>query len=184
MMKQTKQSKKPRLLPSSGIFLFTTENHSQLKNIKLNGTKISATQIDYTYSVIKRLSRNLGIGKTISKTIIHSSEKDVTFELKEISGIEIQQLWKRKAPSLIIKIEGKLYYTAIPSWIKFYDSKILGPHLCANCTRATSFNCEKVLRGAEHIESYPWISDGYESIFTTVDSFIVCTCKYYMSPKK
>ena len=112
-MKQTKQSKKPRLLPSSGIFLFTTENHSQLKNIKLNGTKISATQIDFTYSVIKRLSRNLGIGKTISKTIIHSSEKDVTFELKEISGIEIQQLWKRKS-RLSANAECRLFFITWP----------------------------------------------------------------------
>ena len=39
--------------------------------------------------------------------------------------------------------------------------------------------CEKVWNLARYIEKYPWITKGYETFNTSVDTFFVAECLHY-----
>lgn len=111
------------------------------------------------------------------------------FPLIEVTPEMLADYRKKGISSFVLKVEGKLFYSAIPNNISFVSSTILGSHKCAiaghECHRLSTASdeeggCEKVRNCSNYIERYPWITTGYETFNTKHDSFVVVNCLHYM----
>ena len=100
------------------------------------------------------------------------------YTVTEVTPEEIQAFRKAKIPSLVIKLDGKLYHARVTS-----DSSITSTpcHLCGECCHLIALStedggCPKVVAKSRRIERFDFIKKGYETSFTAKDSFIVMEC--------
>ena len=123
-----------------------------------------------------------------SKKVIDRKVENLCFNMVEVTADMVSNYRKKGIPSIVVKIDGILYYSAIPNNISFLSSNFLGAHLCASqkngCHRLSSASdenggCEKVRKKSTYIERYPWIVTGYETFNTKLNSFVVIKCSHY-----
>ena len=132
--------------------------------------------------------------ETNAKAVVYKdikvSEETNEFEypLVEITTEELAEYRKSNIPSIVFKMDGKLYYSKIPKKMNLVSSAILGPHVCAvndrECGRHYPVSekeggCSKVLTGARCIEKFPWITSGYETFNVQHCAFVVACCAHY-----
>jgi len=177
--------------PMTGMNLSTTKEVSRaIKNITLEGVKmLRAERITTSYEVVRELHPKTNKPfKTVSKKQIDQKVEPLCFPLIEVTPEMVCDYREMGIPSFVLKVEGKLYYSAIPNNINFVSSEILGQHKCAvvrcECHRLSAASdeeggCEKVRNRAKYIERYPWITTGYETFNTKHDSFAVVNCLHY-----
>lgn len=171
--------------------MVTTEACTTFRNIQLVGsTSLVAEKVTTTTEVNQKIdleTKNPIKGQTTRKRL-KTVVKTVTFKLREVNLKELASYRNSEVPSFVLKTNGKIYYARIPKDISFLSSKILGMHQCANagheCAHLSAASddnggCEKVRRLSQRIEDYPWISEGYETFNTKIDSFVVTQCSHY-----
>lgn len=171
-------------------FKTTKEVSKVTKNIVLEGVEtLRAERFTTTFKVVRELhpKTNLPV-RVVSKEQIDEKVEPLNFPLTEVRPEELADYRKKGVPSFVLKVDGKLYYTAIPDNISFVSSNILGAHLCAvaghECHRLSAASdeeggCGKVRNRSNYIERYPWITTGYETFNTKHDSFVVVNCLHY-----
>ncbi len=171
-------------------FKTTTEVTKTTKNIVLEGVETLRAEIfTTTFEVISELHPKTNQPfKVVSKKQIDEKVEPLSFPLIEVSPEALADYRKKGVSSFVLKVDGKLYYSAIPDNISFMSSAILGAHQCAvaghECHRLSAASdeeggCEKVRNRSNYIERYPWITTGYETFNTKHDSFIVVNCLHY-----
>jgi|GEM_PF-5667497 hypothetical protein len=170
----------------------TTKEVSEVtKNIVLEGVKtLRAEKFTTTFEVVRELHPKTDPPfKVVSKKQIDKKVEPLCFPLIEVTPEMLADYRKKGISSFVLKVEGKLFYSAIPNNISFVSSTILGSHKCAvaghECHRLSTASdeeggCEKVRNCSNYIERYPWITTGYETFNTKHDSFVVVNCLHYM----
>ena len=110
-------------------------------------------------------------------------------DFKEVTVKELQKLRRKGIPYLVIKKEGRFFYTKVNK--RFSLPPVSSrEHLCASssidiCNRLNAKpvkkgGCEKVKDGKDaHIEKYEYIRTGYETVNTEKSVFIVMKCDYH-----
>lgn len=129
-------------------------------------------------------------GKKVNDEIVSAKttvEKE--FPFREVEKTEILSLHESGIPGFILKENGKYYYTEIEYTTKFYSTKLLGDHVCAEkgkeCRHLSAAGdenggCSKIREGSSHIENYDYITLGYETFNTcNCDAFVVLKCNRY-----
>ena len=113
-----------------------------------------------------------------------------SLELVETTPQKLAIIRHSEVPSFVLKKDGKLYYSKVPSNFNFI-SEIGGLHLCSlsryECSRLSAASdedggCQKVrdYGKAKRIENYPWIIEGYEVFNASHDDcFVVIKCLHY-----
>lgn len=176
--------------PKTEKFKTTNEVSISTKNIVLEGVKtLRAEKITTTFKVVRELHPKTNQPfKVVSKEQVDEKVEPLNFPLTEVTPEKLANYRKKGVSSFVLKVDGKLYYTAIPDDISFYSSTILGAHQCAvtshECHRLSAASdeeggCEKVRNRSNNIERYPWITEGYETFNTKHDSFVVVNCLHY-----
>ena len=105
--------------------------------------------------------------------------------VREVSSEELKPLRKDNVPSIVIKYEGKLYYSKIdhdnPITITPYHLCNDTVHDCKHLIACSEENggCTKVVNNSKGIELYDFIEMGYETFGTIKDSLIVWCCAHY-----
>lgn len=171
-------------------FKTTNEVSTSTKNIVLEGVKtLRAEKITTTFKVVRELHPKTNQPfKVVSKEQVDEKVEPLNFPLTEVTPKKLANYRKKGVSSFVLKVNGKLYYTAIPDDISFFSSTILGAHQCAvtshECHRLSAASdeeggCEKVRNFSNNIERYPWITEGYETFNTKHDSFVVVNCLHY-----
>lgn len=125
------------------------------------------------------------------KIAISEEKKVLDFPLREVSREEIKKLRKSKIPSLILKKNGKLYYTELPKGGLLFSQENIPnyKHLCADCARLYALpekqkGCPKVYYHGSKIEDLKNIIFGFESFNTKHnDCFVVIECSLYSLQK-
>lgn len=103
-----------------------------------------------------------------------------------VSETEIERLSKKQVPSLVIKKDGKLFWTAIDpkstiTWTTTHCCSD-GQHDCAKCISKPSSEggCDKTFNFSCEIEKHDFVILGYETFGTPKDSYIVVVCRDYV----
>lgn len=172
----------------------TLETVTVYDNIRLVGSAIKMTKIATEFEVTRIFNpRKTTKYSVSSKKEIKKEQLPISLELIEITPAEISKYRKKKIPSFVLKLNGKIFYTRIPYDISFYSAKIFETHRCSKanheCRRLSAASdelggCAKVRNQARYIEKYPWIKNGYETFGTVTDAFFVATCLHYLPPKE
>lgn len=168
----------------------TKEVSTTFKNIVLEGVEtLRAQKVKTTFVITRKLHPATNKPTMIvSKKQIAEEVEPLIFPLTEVTSEELDNYRKHKISSFVLKVDGKLYYTAIPEELSFVSSNILGVHQCAvtgnSCNRLSPASdeeggCEKVRNFSNYIERYPWITTGYETFHTNHDSFVVVNCLHF-----
>lgn len=166
-----------------------------IKNFALEGVEtLRVERVTTTFEVVKELHPETNRpSKVVSSQPIDEKVEPLSFPLIEVTPEALADYRKKGVPSFVLKIDGKLYYSAIPDNISFMNSTILGAHQCAltksgfggyGCHRLSAASdenggCEKVRNRSTYIEKYPWITTGYETFNTKLDSFVVANCLHF-----
>ena len=132
------------------------------------------------------LSETVTLGKTTATR---------EYTLREVTPVELFNLRVSKKPGLVLKKDGKLYYTEFSENVHFANHN-LGPHLCANCSNICK-HCEKIddwtvrfhhkegasFRAAVYrsgrIEKYPFIPYAVETFNCMTDVYLVLWCDHF-----
>ena len=121
----------------------------------------------------------------LSTRQIKQEVEKLEFDLSQIEAEELGKIREQETPGFVLKMNGNLYYTEVPSEISFLGSNILGVHRCATqnkeCKRLSALDdeeggCAKVRNKSVRIEDYEWIKEGYETFNTLHDAFVVGNC--------
>ena len=164
---------------------------NSVKNIVLDGVKaLRIDEITTTFEVERELHPLTNQPfRIFSKRQVDENVKTVmSYDLVEVTPEELAVYRKSGIPSFVLKVEGKLYYTSIPSDLNLVGSSILGEHQCAvvghECKRLSAASdehggCAKVRDCCQRIERYPWITKGYETFNTSNNCFLVVQCEHY-----
>lgn len=171
-------------------FKTTKEVSEVTKNIVLEGVEtLRAEKFTTTFEVVRELHPKPNQPfRVVSKKQIDEKVEPLCFPLIEVTPEMLADYRKKGISSFVLKVEGKLFYSAIPNNISFVSSTILGSHKCAvaghECHRLSAASdeeggCEKVRNCSNYIERYPWITTGYETFNTKHDSFVVVNCLHY-----
>ncbi len=101
-----------------------------------------------------------------------------TYTVTEVTPEEITIFRKAKVPSLVIKLDGKLYHARVTSHSSITSTPC---HLCGVCRHLIASSteeggCPKVVAYSRRIDRFDFIKKGYETSFTAKDSFIVMEC--------
>lgn len=171
-------------------FQTTTEVAKVNKNIVLEGVDtLWVTRFLTTFEAISELNPKTNqILRIVSRKRIDENEESLRFPLIEVTLDALADYRQKGVPSFVLKIDGRLYYTAIPENLSLVSSTLLGAHRCAvagrECKRLSSAideegGCQKVRNHARYIERYPWITTGYETFNTERDAFVVINCSHY-----
>ena len=104
-----------------------------------------------------------------------------TYTVTEVTKEEIVAFRKAKIPSLVIKMDGKLYHARIDSKEPITATPC---HLCGECCHliarsAEEGGCPKVVAHSKRIDRFDFVKKGYETSFTVKDSFIVIECESF-----
>ena len=132
-------------------------------------------------------------GLTLKETINWGSPTSYReYTLREVTYKELLHLRLSKQPGLVLKRNGKLYYTEFRKDVNF-NFHNLGPHLCGMCSNVCK-HCEKVddwtlqfhLRNgctfktavyrAGRIEKYPFIPYALETFNCNQDTYLILEC--------
>lgn len=160
------------------------------KNFYLDGNHtLLAEEVKTTSEIIHELHPTTKKPvKQLSRRELNVEVKPIRFELVEVTAEEVSIHRQNGVPGFVLKDNGKLFFTQIPETMTFLSSNLLCPHKCAvagkECRRLSAASdadggCEKVRNHATYIERYPWITRGFESFNTKLDSFVVSTCEHY-----
>ena len=150
---------------------------------------------EVTYPIDQKTNKRY---KAVSRKLIDEEKlkiEKVTYPLVEVSSDEIDEYRKKRISFLVLKVQGKYYFTEIPKNMNFLSANILGMHMCAKigheCKRLSAASdenggCQKIRDINEHINKYPWITDGFETYNTVVTVFKVAKCEHYekCAPRK
>ena len=172
----------------------TMENTIAFKNVQLDGATLTVEKHSTTYEIEWEVSEKTKRQILSSKTQVGVTKVEkLTFDLVEVTPLELRKFWRNKTPSFVLKEDGRYYHTQIPKDISFISAGICGAHLCARvgaeCTRLSAApdelgGCEKVRNRSCHIERYPWITYGFETFSTRDDVFCVAKCQHYKEREK
>ena len=175
----------------------TTEEFSTVANcIRFYNGCISKVRItnNYLATVIKNV--RYPSKETKDKVLISSSTQvvKVLYTLAELSEQELPSLRRSGQTGIIIKTDGKYWYSPIKFGTNF-SSNLLGKvHKCCHadslCDRLSALpdeegGCEKVRAKEKCLEDYPWIPEGYEIFNNSFnDVFIITECEhcFHISP--
>lgn len=142
--------------------------------------KITTENVTRYYSEKRRNPEEV----TLKRLVTESDSQLDSFKLREIPVSKLDVLRAQKIPCFILKDNGKYFYTVVPN-----DLKLIGTlkveHRCAPrtaiCKRMSTLpdcdgGCRKVRASSKHIEDYPWITAGYETVNTQIECFVVINC--------
>ncbi len=137
--------------------------------------------------------------KTRRGEIVDFSHKD--YPLKQISEEELLKVRCSYTPFFVYKENNSLYASKIPKSLRFLNIGDSCGHICQRCNRVLHYNnseqgCPKIqdrfltesqhssgiiekILDAKRIEKYPFIVNGYESINTRAESFVVTKCNRF-----
>ena len=108
-----------------------------------------------------------------------------TYTMREVTEQELKILRKKRIPSLVVKIQGKLLHTCIdPQKPVTYAPCHMCNDQSHDCSHLLAKNpveggCFKVIERSRFIERFDFISEGYETFGTIKDSLIVIKCSNY-----
>lgn len=168
----------------------TTKKENVIKSIVLDGTsalriEVLTTFFDVLYQLNSQATRRI---KVLSKVEVGSKTSNCTFPLTEVTPKMLSVYRSSEAAGFVLKVDGKFYYTKIPKNSNFSPFPFIGEHKCSTvgheCRRLSAKSdeqggCAKVRDRYKCIENYPWITKGYETFNTFVESFVVIDCLHY-----
>lgn len=189
------KKKAKTVTPVSQTALETSET---IRTVSLEGIHtLHAVKQIATWRVTRKIDPKSGTpyANHVSKVKVSERFIPMDFSLQEISPEELAERRVKNVPSFVFQQNEKLYFTEIPETLNVYASSILGTHLCTfpekECCKFSAASdenggCAKVRNFSKCIELYPWITEGYETFGTLLDSFGVTKCSHYkmISSKK
>lgn len=160
-------------------------------NVVLDGVEtLHADRIVTTHELTWEISpKTKRPYKVLSKKLLDEQIHPLwTLHLAEVSKKDLDAFRYNDVPSFVLKIDGKLYHSEIPRNLALVSYTILGKHMCSvaghECHRLSAASdsaggCAKVRNRSKNIEDYDWITTGYETFNTKIDSFVVVHCSHY-----
>ena len=127
--------------------------------------------------------------ETTDKKLIATSFEilKVFYTLKEVVPEDLPSIRRRGLPGIVIKTDGRYYYSPIKEGTSFDSNLLGGVHKCCCsdklCSRLSALSdeeggCSKVRDRVKRIEDYPQIKEGFEVHNNGLDeSFIVNRCE-------
>lgn len=164
-----------------------SENNIKRKEAKsLNALRIEGHEALIAIAKTEVINYVLNENGSTDKYVVSSEQIEQRFELKPISIKEFLEYKKDTTTSgFVLKENGLLYYTAIPSRLYFTEDFHNGKkHKCIDCARMLALpfekgGCTKAMDRKLTISKYDFITDGYQVFNTHYDAMPVYSCKYY-----
>lgn len=155
--------------------------------------------VQYRRSFIIEKVTKIGLNGNVQQRMVKNEKEKVKVAEYNLYPIEREDLKEKKRegkdmygtyyPLLVIKKEGKLYYSLeIPRNIAFFEGSLEISekrfHLCARCKRFSPLceeegGCSKIRDNSRHIEDYPFITDGYETFGSSHSQMVILRCEHY-----
>ncbi len=175
-----------------------TRQHFTTSTYELQGVevfKVTKTRkvLESSYELNSETNQRVVVYKN---KLVSEETKEYTYPLVEITATELASYRESDTPSVVFKIDGKLYYSKIPYKLNLVSTAILGSHACSSSEREScgrlypvpekDGGCSKV-SSSQGIEMFPWITSGYETFNVLHPAFVVAYCEHYRPcppPKK
>lgn len=168
-------------LPKKFRMVGKHEKETITKTVLVGTKSVQIQEITSNYEYVKN-------GDDVIRKKIDSKTKVLeNYPLKETTREELFNIRKSGAPLVILKKGDKLFYGEITPDINMMSATAYGAHKCATCHRLSALadedgGCAKVRdyqwRRLED-ENYDFILEGYETINTKNDAFVVIDCIHY-----
>lgn len=199
-MRNYKKCRADRTAPTETPVRNSVRTENVLISVHLSGVDfISVTIQTKTVKVTSEYSAKYKSYRRVKEEVIGKPIYNTyTFELSPTTAEELAKFRKAAIPTFVLKMNGNLYQATIPSDLHIRQFNLLGcfhqcsygstNHVCDHLSAAPDYDggCEKVRRHSLCIESYPWITKGFETFATQDDLFFVANCEHFQitPPKK